>query len=190
MPMPTPQNLSMFFAQSYIQIMPVFASQLGADEQGYGYLLSAGGLGSVLGTVLMGAVAQHRRLGVIMLSGAALSALLLIGFALAAQTPGLPVALLLVFLTASFASVFMVISMTAMQLVVPDVLRGRVMGIHTIGFSLMPLGGLFLGGLAESVGASAAVVLGALIYLLVIGVTAFSRRTIRDLDGTRLEVIE
>ena len=84
----------------------------------------------------------------------------------------------------------MVISMTAMQLVVPDVLRGRVMGIHTIGFSLMPLGGLFLGGLAESVGASAAVVLGALIYLLVIGVTAFSRRTIRDLDGTRLEVIE
>ena len=31
----------------------------------------------------------------------------------------------------------------------PDELRGRVMGIHTIGFSLPPLGGLWLGATSE-----------------------------------------
>ena len=179
--------VGMFFAQSYVQIMPVFADLLGTDEQGYGYLLSAGGLGSVLGTVIMGAVAQHQRLGAIMLGGAALSVVLLIAFALATELSSLTLALVLVFLTATCASVFMVISMTVMQLVVPDALRGRVMGIHTIGYSLVPLGGLFLGALAAGAGAPNAVIIGALIYLAAILITTLSQKPIRRLDGNGLE---
>jgi hypothetical protein len=72
-----------------------------------------------------------------------------------------------------------------MQLSVPDRMRGRVMGIHTIGFSLIPLGGLFLGTLAESTGASISVIVGNGLYfaflLFIVG-----QHSIRRLDGRRL----
>ena len=65
--------VGMFFANSYIQIMPVFADLLDSGETGFGYLLSAGGVGSVLGTLLMGGVHKYARLGLVMLGAAALS---------------------------------------------------------------------------------------------------------------------
>ena len=75
----------------------------------------------------------------------------------------------------------------AAELEVPDHLRGRVMGIHTIGYSLGALGGLFLGGLADLVGAGWAVSAGAGIYLGAILFTGASRPAIRRLDGRALQ---
>lgn len=175
--------IGMFFSQSYVQILPVFVDLLGSDETGFGYLLSAGGVGSVVGTLLIGGVQKHRNLGGIMLGGAALSVACLLGFATAARLGAFYPALGFVFLSATFASVFMITSMTVLQLTVPDTLRGRVMGIHTMGYSLVPLGGLFLGAIAESIGASLAVVVGSLIYLLTIGYVYLQRDDIRQLDG-------
>ena len=182
--------VGMFFAQSYVQIMPVFADILGTDEAGYGYLLSAGGLGSVVGTLLVGAVQESRRLGWFMLGGAAGSVFMLMAFAATTGWQSLPLALLLVFAVAASASAWMIISMTVMQLMVPDALRGRVMGIHTIGYSLIPLGGLFLGVLADSLGASAAVMAGAGVYLGAIALTALARRSLLNLDGRRLQMAD
>jgi len=179
--------VGMFFSQSYVQIMPVFADLLGTDERGYGYLLSAGGLGSVVGTLLIGSFQESRHLGRIMLAGAALSVLMLFGFAWASTHTNFPLALALVFLAAASASAFMIVSMTAMQLIVPDGLRGRVMGIHTIGYSLVPLGGLFLGALADSLGAGLALVAGGSIYLIAIGITTLTHRGIRNMDGGALQ---
>ena len=175
--------IGMFFSQSYVQILPVFVDLLGSDETGFGYLLSAGGVGSVVGTLLIGGVQKHRNLGGIMLGGAALSIACLLGFAAAARLGAFYPALGFVFLSATFASVFMITSMTVLQLTVPDSLRGRVMGIHTMGYSLVPLGGLFLGAIAESIGASLAVVVGSSIYLLTIGYVYLQRDDIRQLDG-------
>lgn len=179
--------VGMFFSQSYVQIMPVFADLLGTDETGYGYLLSAGGLGSVMGTILMGSAQESRHLGRIMLAGAALSVVMLFAFAWASTLANLPLALLLVFLSAACASAYMIVSMTAMQLIVPDALRGRVMGIHTIGYSLVPLGGLFLGALADNIGAGPAIIAGGLIYLAAIAVTSFRQSAIRNMDGNALQ---
>jgi predicted MFS family arabinose efflux permease len=179
--------VGMFFSQSYVQIMPVFADLVGTDERGYGYLLSAGGLGSVMGTLLVGSLQESRRLGTIMLGGAGLSVFMLLTFAWASSTGNFPAALGLAFLTAAAASSFMIISMTVMQLLVPDALRGRVMGIHTIGYSLVPLGGLFLGALADSFNAGMAVTAGGMIYLAAIIVTAFSQKEIREMDGSALQ---
>ena len=175
--------IGMFFSQSYVQILPVFVDLLGSDETGFGYLLSAGGVGSVVGTLLIGGVQKHRNLGGIMLGCAALSVACLLGFAAAARLGAFYPALGFVFLSAIFASVFMITSMTVLQLTVPDTLRGRVMGIHTMGYSLVPLGGLFLGAIAESIGASLAVVVGSSIYLLTIGYVYLQRDDIRQLDG-------
>lgn len=179
--------IGMFFSQSYVQILPVFVDLLGADEAGYGYLLSAGGLGSVIGTLIVGTVQESQRLGWIMLGGALLSALTLAAFAGTVSLTSLPLALALVFLAAASASGYLIISMTVMQLIVPDALRGRVMGIHTISYSLVPLGGLFLGALAESVGAAWAIWTGCGIYLLAIGITALLKPQVRNLNGRTLQ---
>ncbi len=179
--------IGMFFSQSYVQIMPVFADLLGTDEAGYGYLLSAGGLGSVMGTLLIGMVQESRRLGWFMLGGAVGSVIAVVLFAAAIPLQSLPLSLLLAFLIAASASAFMIISMTILQLKVPDALRGRVMGIHTIGYSLVPLGGLFLGALADSLGAAWAVVTGAGVYLIAILIATLIRSDLRDLDGRTLQ---
>ena len=163
--------IGMFFAWSYVQIMPVFVDLLGSDEAGFGYLLSAGGVGSVLGTLLVGGVQKYRNLGGLM------------GFAAVAQFGAFYLALGCVFVSTIFASVFMISSMTVMQLTVPDALRGRVMGIHTMGYSLIPLGGLFMGALAESFGASTAVVLGSVIYLAALFYIWQRQQDIRNLNG-------
>jgi MFS family permease len=175
--------VGMFFSQSINQIMPVFADLLASGETGYGYLLSAGGVGSVVGTLLIGGIRRYRRLGVLMLTGAALAALTVMGFAALAAGGYFALALTAIFLGSLFASVFMISSMTVMQLTVPDRLRGRVMGIQTMGFSLMPLGGLLLGALAEQLGAAPAVWIGSGIYLAVIVWVAIRKRVVRDLDG-------
>ena len=56
-----------------------------------------------------------------------------------------------------------------MQLEVPDALRGRVMGVHSITYSLMPLGGLLLGAIANET--------------TVVTAVAVRRERISDRDG-------
>jgi predicted MFS family arabinose efflux permease len=178
--------VGMFFGQSFNQLMPVFSEMMGSGETGYGYLLSAGGIGSVLGTLLIGGVHQYRRLGRLMLAAAAIAASLTMLFAGAALTGIFGLALIIALAAAIFASAFNISSMTVLQLSVPDRLRGRVMGIHSMGFSLMPLGALLLGALAERLGASAAVWITCAIYLAAIGFVHARQPIIRDLDGQAL----
>ena len=76
--------------------------------------------------------------------------------------------------------------MTVMQLEVPDALRGRVMGIHSITYSLMPLGGLLLGAIANETTLVTAVVFGASAFLAVTLTVAATRPQIRAIDGKTL----
>ncbi|MEZ5558588.1 MAG: MFS transporter [Pseudomonadales bacterium] len=175
--------VSMLFAQSYVQIMPVFSAMMNAGETGYGYLLSAGGVGSVVGTLLLGSVHDYPRLGVMMLSGSALSSAAIMLFAALSGAGWFYPALVVVFCASACASVFMISSMTVLQLSVPDRLRGRVMGIHSMGFSLMPLGGLILGALAEQLTPTSAVWLACAVHLACIAMLAVTQPLIRNLDG-------
>lgn len=176
----------MFLSNSFVQILPVFADLLGAQELGYGLLLSAGGLGSIAGTLVIGALRSLEQPGLAMLSGAIASALLLILFALATLQGWFYVALFLVFASAATASVFMVATMTMLQLAVPDELRGRVMGIHTMGYSLIPLGGLSLGWLSLEFGSPGAVIISNLLFLLVLLGFGLLNPFVRQLDRTAL----
>ena len=180
-----------FFGTSYIQIMPVFADLLQSGERGYGVLISVTGVGSVIGTLLIGQFQQSQRLGRVMLFSAGLSPCALFGFALvigvapnAAAAFGL--ASLFVMLSATFSSIFLVSSMTVLQLNVPDELRGRVMGIHSITFSLIALGGLVAGALATVFTAPAAVMIGAAVLLALVLWAVIRQRGILDLDGRPL----
>ena len=73
--------IMMFFGTSYVQIMPIFVDIMGSEERGYGILVSATGVGSVLGTIIISRIQQSRNLGRIMLGGAFLAACSLYGFA-------------------------------------------------------------------------------------------------------------
>jgi MFS family permease len=171
----------MFFANAYVQIMPAFAVMLGAGESGYGALLSAGGLGSVVGTLLAGMAQRSWPPGVVLLTAAALSGICLYPFALAVAIGWYPLAMGAVFAVALASSIFMISSMTALQLAVPDALRGRVMGIHSVTYSLVPLGGLLMGAIADRASEATAVVLGATVFIVCVLSVAWTRPAIRRL---------
>ncbi len=173
----------MFFVSSYMQLMPAFALHLDAGETGYGFLLSATGVGSVVGTLAVGGMQNSRSLGFVLLAGALLASVSLYGFAVAVQYGWYGFALFSAFASSVCASVFMICSMSVMQLEVPDTLRGRVMGVHSITYSLMPLGGLLLGAIAHETTLVAAVAFGASAFLIVTLLVGVTRPAIREIDG-------
>lgn len=178
--------ITMFFGTSYLSIMPLFADRLGSGAEGYGVLISASGLGSILGTLMVGSVQHSARLGSIMLGSALCSALAQLGFAALtqwapAQPWSFPAATALVTLVAVLSSGYLITSMTALQLFVPDALRGRVMSLHGITFSLISLGALFSGGLATYIGAPGAVAVGAGVVVVSVLVVWVMQPAIRGL---------
>lgn len=181
----------MFFGTSYMQLMPAFSDLLQTDGTGYGYLISATGIGSVLGTILVGSFQHSRRLGVIMLVSCALAATLIYVFAIvtafARDLPGAYlIALISVFAISVCSSVFMITSLTVLQLEVPDEIRGRVMGIHGITYSMIPLGGLLAGAIATVSSAPVAISVGGTVYLAIVLWIAVFRPKIRQIDGRGL----
>ena len=174
--------VGMFCCGSFVQIMPVFADLVGGGETAYGYLLTAGGIGSVLGTLLLGGAGQ-RLLGRIIFLGAALNALTAIAFAWAASLGSYYGALAFALITAAFASGFHISSLAVLQLAVPDELRGRVMGLHTVTYSMVALGGLLLGALAEMLSPGMAVTIGCSIYLGALSWALVSRSELWQLEN-------
>ena len=177
-----------FFGVSYIQLMPAFAEILGVGEKGFGFLLSASGVGSVTGTALTMFIQNTRRLGWVILGGSFCAMLALLGFSAVTGFAGslgnaYAGAMCFVIFMSMFNSIFLISSMTVLQMRVPDTLRGRVMGIHGITFSLIPLGALFSGSLAAAFSAPAAVAIGASIVMLAVISVAGTQPEIRSLKG-------
>ena len=177
-----------FFGSSFLQLMPVFADLMGAEGAGFGALMSASGVGSVLGSLIVGSLSATRRLGWVMLGSLAAAGGCLLGFALIVGSAAiLPnafyIGMLCISSTSLFLSVFMVTAITALQLRVPDSLRGRVMGLHGIAFNLMFVGALFTGALASLMGAAAALAVGACIVMAASAGALATQREVRRLDG-------
>ena len=177
-----------FFGVSYIQLMPAFAEILGVGERGFGFLLSASGVGSVSGTILIVFVQKSRHLGWFIIAGSLCSALALLGFAIVTgSAQSIPsayaIAICFVFLMSLFNSVYLISSMTVLQMRVPDDLRGRVMGIHGITFSLISLGALFVGSVASALTPPIAVAIGASIVMFAVLSIATTQTEIRNLEG-------
>ena len=181
--------IGMFFCNSHAQLMPMFADLNLRDEVGLGLLLTAGGIGSIVGTIVIGGNRHERNLTQLMLWSGILTAITTVGFTIASLIAWFYTALLLQFVAAFVASVFLISSMTTMQLSVPDQLRGRVMGIHTMCYSLLPLGGLFLGSLTEFANVLTAVVSGSAIYLIALIVVLAGSASMRNLSFATLRQI-
>jgi len=183
----------MFFVSSYMQLMPAFSEILDAGETGYGFLISITGVGSVMGTILVGSFQESRRLGLVILGSAFLSGTFVYLFSAATSYMldsgyAYLVAGFAAFTISMFSSIFMITSMTVLQLQVPDSLRGRVMGFHGITYSLMPLGGLLAGFIATFTSTPTAVAICATVYLVIVLFIAMSQIHIRQIDGSAISV--
>ncbi len=178
---------NMFFGMQYLQLMPLFALRHGVDSDGLGYLFMMLGIGAVSGTVLIGRRQRSRHIGKVMIAGTFLFSLFVAGFAFA---PSYAAALVMMYFVGIANSVFLISSMTALQLRVPAQLRGRVMGIYTITFSLIPLGGMLGGGVAEVLDERWAVLISAAVLSLIAIFVFITQREVRNLSGVELEAAE
>jgi predicted MFS family arabinose efflux permease len=145
----------MFLAMPFQNLLVVFAEKIWAvGSKGLGILSAVGGIGGVTGAVWVGSIGNtKRRLGWMMASMTAFGVFLLVF----AFSPWFLLALPFVFLANVFASIFTTLNNTAIQLVIPDHVRGRISAFLMMSFSLPMLGTLPVAALAELFGAPAAV---------------------------------
>ncbi len=120
---------------------------------------AAAGIGGLLGTILIVKLGGGGREGPVMLGSAAIFG---IWIALFAATESFPLAMLLLFAGGLFEAIYLNLGMTTIQLLVPNHLRGRVMGIWTITWFLTSVGGFVAGAVAEALGVRLTIAAGAL----------------------------
>src|SRR6202047_1087972 len=150
------------FGWSYMVIMPAFARDvLGRGADGYGVLMSASGVGALVGALVVatyGHLFTPRKLA---LGGVWLFSSALLAFSL---TRNLYVALIFLTLVGFGMLLFFSTSNTALQTILPDEMRGRVMGVWSLVFGAMiPLGSLEAGALAHWLGTPFALAFGAIV---------------------------
>jgi MFS family permease len=153
------------FGWSYSVLMPAFARDVLKVGQGrYGVLLSANGIGALLGALTVATVGSHANRRVLILGGLwFFSAMLL----LLAWVQNYYLALLLLALAGWGMLLFFSTTNTLLQTGASDEMRGRVMGIWTLVFGgTTPLGGLEAGTVSHYLGVRWAVTIGALICAL------------------------
>jgi len=146
-------------------LAPLFAKNiLRVGPQGFGLLMAMMGAGSLAGGIVA-AVAQRSRWGFIF-AGSLAFFVCQLGFAFSRYYP-----LSLVLMAASgFAVIlFYTSANTGIQQQVPDVLRGRVMGLYmSVNVGSQPIGNILTGWLAASFGAPAALAAGCCVALTVL----------------------
>jgi predicted MFS family arabinose efflux permease len=172
--------IPMFLAMPAQQLLVVFAEEVWqVGSSGFGVLQAISGVGGVVGAIWVARSAASRQLTLMLGSGVAFAGLL----ALFAMSPWFWPAVVLGLLAYSFASVFGTLNNTAVQLLIPDEVRGRVSSFMLMSISLPLLGTLPVGALADVYGAPLAVAgacgLGA---LSVLALWMFSP-TLRSLDA-------
>ena len=153
-----------FFGMSYQVLMPVFARDiLEQGARGQGLLLGAGGAGAMLITFWFGAQPTVRHKGPLIIGGAVVFGCLVTSFGLTTQLfTSFALAMTIMFAMGIFTSMYMISIQSSLQMMVPDQMRGRVMGFYGMTWSIMPLGGMQASALAVFIGAPFAVAIGGL----------------------------
>jgi MFS family permease len=159
-----------------VVIPPLAQDALGSDAAGYGFLMTASGLGALVAAVFLVINGRPRpiriALGAIVLGVASIAL---------AMSTSFPLSMLLMVPVGAGGIAMAATANATIQLAVPDGLRGRVMSVYTTVFSAsMPIGGLLMGALASSVGILEAIAIGGVLSL-VTGIAAFVwYRRLRD----------
>ena len=173
------------FGMSYIFILPVFARDIfEVGSSGLGILHAVSGFGAILGTLITASLGNFRYKGYLLLGGAILFGTFLILFAATGYVfVSFPLSLVFLFFAGVSTSVYMITIMSTLQLMVPNELRGRVMGIYGMTWSLLPVGAMQAGAIAEYTSAPLAVAVGGGAVILFAVVMGLGNRQMRNLGG-------
>jgi MFS family permease len=159
-----------FFGLQYMVFMPIFARDvLHGGARALGLLMSASGVGAVLGALQFAARTKYK--GMLKWVGT-MFLIASIGLIAFSQSRWFWVSAIVLFIFGFAATSQMAATNTTVQNRVPDELRGRVMAVYaTMFMGVQPIGSLVAGGLAKRFGAPATVaafgticLLGSLIY--------------------------
>jgi MFS family permease len=162
--------LSLFGLQ-YSVFLPVFARDiLHQGAGGFGMLMSAAGVGAVLGALQFAARTSYKGLARWMGAMSAICAVCLIAFS---ESHVFWFSAVVLFVVGFAATSQMAATNTTVQNRVPDALRGRVMAVYaTMFMGVQPIGSLIAGGVAKRIGApytlalfGAIVLLGSLVFI-------------------------
>ena len=169
---------------SFGALMPVFAVQVfmtGPD--GLGLLLSAVGVGGVLGGVIATSVSKYERVGLLQILGLLAFAVAITGFAL---SPGMAPAA--AFLVAAGAAEMVLASTTVstLQMCAPQEMRSRVSGLLPVFLAFISVGALVAGIGADLLGPQVLVVLMAVVAAGVAAAAWFGSAVMRDLSLSKL----
>lgn len=160
------------FLMSFVNgVMPVFAAEvLQNPDRGLGFLLSAFGVGALIGTVSLASLGNARRKGVMLLVAAMGAAVSTMAFAL---TSTLAVSMIVMTVMGAMHMFYMATNNTLIQTIVPDTLRGRVLSLFMLDFALTSIGAAMAGAIVRSYGISEGFLFGgacALVLFLVVAV--------------------
>jgi MFS family permease len=156
--------LSMFGLQ-YSVFLPIFADGiLHGGARGMGFLMSASGVGAVLGALYFAGRTRYTGLAKWIAGTSILCGIGLVAFS---QSRVFLLSAAVIFLVGLAATVQMAATNTIVQSRVPDELRGRVMAVYaTMFMGVQPIGSLIAGGVAKKIGApDTLTIFGALVLL-------------------------
>lgn len=166
------------FGIPYTTLMPVMAAEvLGLGVSGYGLLMSAVGVGAVIGAFTLASLGNYEGKGRLVTLGDFVfpAALGLFTF-----SRYLPLSMLLLAIMGAALIMRNAMTNTLIQTSVPDHLRGRVMAVYIVMFQGMtPLGALQSGWVAQHYGAPLALLAGVLILLVSAALVALARPEVR-----------
>ncbi len=157
------------FAFPFEVLLPVFARDvMGQGAREYGWLVSAAGVGALVGALGLATVAARVSRGRLVLTSA-----VVFGASIVALSFTRSVWVAVVVLVAAGFSMILTTSNTntLLQTIAPDNYRGRVMSTYTWAFlGVGPIGSLLSGWIAEHFGVPAALAVGGCMVVLVTGV--------------------
>ena len=182
-----------FFGMSYIPMMPVFGVDiLEVDADKLGILMGLSGVGALMATMIIGRTGNFKQKGLLIIVGSLLFGISITVFAFTSMQYGnYYVALALLFIVGASSSTYMISIMSSLQMLVPNHMRGRVMGFYGITWSIMYLGGMYVGSLARYIeedgnGVPIAVAIGGFFVAIFAIGPFFMNRNVRNL-GTILQ---
>jgi MFS family permease len=157
------------FGWPFTSMIPVIGQDsLELGPGGIGLLASMDGIGAFCGALLIAFYARPVHYARLYIGGVVGYLVMLIVFALVPSVPLAGAALLLTGLT---GSAFSVMQATLVYLAAPPDMRSRMYGVLSVCIGVGPLGFLYLGLLAELIGAPAATALTGFLGLLALGAT-------------------